>query len=42
MDTQKAVEIVMQATKQLLDDVEATTNAEADEYSKGSNYPKQR
>lgn len=40
MDTQKAVEIIMQATKQLLDDVEATTNAEADEYFKRVQLPK--
>jgi len=38
-DTQKSVEIVMQATKQLLDDVEATTSVEAEEYFKRVQIP---
>lgn len=40
MDTQKSVEIVVQATKQLLDDVEATTSAESEEYFKRVQIPK--
>jgi hypothetical protein len=39
-DTQKSVEIVVQATKQLLDDVESTTSAEAEEYFKRVQIPK--
>ena len=39
-DTQKAVERVMQATKQLLDNVESTTSAEAEEYFKRVQIPK--
>lgn len=38
-DTQKSVEIVVQATKQLLDDVESTTSAETEEYFKRVQIP---
>lgn len=39
-DTQKSVEIVVQATKRLLDDVEATTSSEAEDYFKRVQIPK--
>ncbi|BCL80124.1 DUF4231 domain-containing protein [Ktedonobacteria bacterium brp13] len=39
-DTQKAVEIVVQATKQLPDDVESTTSVETEEYFKRVQIPK--
>ncbi len=38
-DPQKAVEIVVQATKQLVEDVQATTNAESEEFFKRVQIP---
>jgi hypothetical protein len=39
-DAQKSVEIVVQATKQLLDDVQSTTSTEAEEFFKRVQIPR--
>jgi hypothetical protein len=40
MDPQKAVEIAMQATKQLLEDTRSITNEESEEFFKRTQLPK--